>query len=98
MSWITIAWSMMMASILTLALLHLLIWFNQRRQWAHLAFSIAAIAAAVVAGMEFMGMRAVNIEQMATLQRWVHLPVLVIWVAIVFFVRFYFNAGRLWLA
>ena len=98
MSWITVAWSMMASAILTLALQHLFIWSNQRRQWAHLAFSIAAIAAAVVAGMEFMGMRAVNIEQMATLQRWVHLPVLVIWVAIVFFVRFYFNAGRLWLA
>jgi two-component system sensor kinase FixL len=98
MSWITVAWSMMASAILTLALLHLFIWFNQRQQWAHLAFSIAAFAAAVLAGMEFMGMRAVSIEQMATLQRWAHLPVLVIWVAIVFFVRFYFNAGRLWLA
>ena len=97
MSWITVAWSMMASAILTLALLHFFIWFNQRQQWAHLAFSIAAFAAAVLAGMEFMGMRATSIEQMAALQRWVHLPVLIIWVAIVFFVRFYFNAGRLWL-
>ena len=44
------------------------------------------------------GMRAASIEQMAALLRWIHLPVLVIWVAIVCFVRFYFNAGRLWLA
>jgi two-component system, LuxR family, sensor kinase FixL len=98
MSWVTVAWSMMASAILTLALLHLFIWFNQRQQWAHSAFSIAAFATAMLAGMEFMAMRAVSIEQMATLQRWVHLPVLVIWVAIIFFVFFYFNAGRLWLA
>jgi two-component system sensor kinase FixL len=89
---------MMASSILTLALLHLFIWLNQRQQWAHLAFSIAAFATAMLAGMELMSIRAVSIEQIATLQRWAHLPVLVIWVAIVFFVRFYFNAGHLWLA
>ena len=98
MSWITVAWSMMASAILTLALLHLFIWFNQTRQWAHLAFSIAAIAVAVIAGMEFMGMRAASIEQMAALLRWAHLPFLVIWVALACFVRFHFDAGRLWLA
>jgi hypothetical protein len=98
MSWITVGWSMMVSAILTLALLHLFIWFNQRRQWAHLFFSIAAVAVAVITGMEFMAMRAVNTEQMATLLRWAHLPLFVLWVAIVFFVRFYFDAGRLWLA
>jgi len=89
---------MIASAILTLALLHLFIWFNQRRQWAHLFFSIAAIAVAVIAGMEFMGMRAASIEQMSTLLRWCHLPFLVIWVAIAFFVRFHFGTGRLWLA
>ena len=98
MSWITVAWSMMASAILTLALLHLFIWFNQTRQWTHLFFSIAAVAVAVITGMEFMAMRAVSIDQMATLLRWAHLPLLVLWVAIVCFVRFYFNAGRLWLA
>jgi signal transduction histidine kinase len=97
-SWITVAWSMMASAILTLALLHLFIWFNQRRQWAYLSFSIAAIAVAVIAGMEFIAMRAASIEQMATLLRWGHLPLFIIWVAIVCFVRFYFDAGRLWLA
>ena len=43
-------------------------------------------------------MRAVSIDQMATLLRWGQLPLFVIWVVIVYFVRFYFNAGRLWLA
>lgn len=98
MSWITVAWSIMASAILTLALLHLFIWFNQTRQWAHLFFSIAAVGVTVIAGMEFLAMRAASIDQMATLLRWSQLPLFVVWVAIVCFVRFYFNAGRLWLA
>ena len=98
MSWITVVWSMMASAILTLALLHLVIWFNQRRQWAHLCLSIAAVAVAVITGMELMGLRTTSIDQMASLQRWVHLPLFIIYVAIVFYMRFYFNAGRLWLA
>ena len=89
---------MMASAILTLALLHLFIWFNQRRQWAHLCLSIAAVAVAVITGMEFMGLRAASIDQMASLLRWVHLPLFIIYVAIVCYMRFYFDAGRLWLA
>jgi signal transduction histidine kinase len=89
---------MMASAILTLALIHFVIWFNQRRQWAHLFFSIAAISVAVVAGMELMAMRAISIDQMATLVLWSQLPFFLMWVAIVCFVRFYFDAGRLWLA
>ncbi len=89
---------MMASASLTLALLHLFIWFNQRRQWAHLCLSITAVAVAVITGMEFMGMRAASADQMAALLRWVHLPLFVIYVAIVCYVRFYFDAGRLWLA
>lgn len=97
-SWITVAWSMMASAILTLALLHLFIWFNQRQQWANLSFSIAAVAVAVITGMEFIAMRTVNIGQLAILIRWVQLPFFVICIAVICFVRFYFDAGRLWLA
>jgi PAS domain S-box-containing protein len=48
--------------------------------------------------MELMVMRAASIEQMAMLLRWVQLPILVLSVAILYFVRFYFDAGRTWLA
>ena len=89
---------MMASAILTLALLHLVIWFNQRRQWAHLCLSITAVAVAVITGMELMGMRTTSIDQMASLLRWVHLPLFIIYVAVVFYMRFYFHAGRLWLA
>jgi C4-dicarboxylate-specific signal transduction histidine kinase len=30
--------------------------------------------------------------------RWIHVPMLVVWIAIICYVRYYFNAGRLWLA
>jgi hypothetical protein len=85
---------MMASASLTLALLYLFIWFNQRRQWAHLCLSITAIAVAVITGMEFMGMRATSIDQWSTLLRWVHLPLFIIYVAIVCYMRIYFNAGR----
>jgi two-component system, LuxR family, sensor kinase FixL len=87
----------MASSILTLALLHLVVWFKQRQQLAHLFFSIAAIGVAVISGLELMGMRSDSIDQMALLMRWVQLPLLAIWIATVCYVRC-FNAGRLWLA
>ncbi|MDO9214477.1 MAG: ATP-binding protein [Methylococcales bacterium] len=98
MNWITIVWPMMAASILTLALLHLVVWFKQRQQVAHLFFAIAALGVAVMSGMELIVMRSVSIPQVVLLMRWLHLPLLVVWIAIICYVRYYFNAGRLWLA
>jgi signal transduction histidine kinase len=98
MNWITIVWPMMAASILTLALLHLVVWFKQKQQLAHLFFSIAALGVAVMSGMELMAMRSISISQVILLMRWIHVPMLVIWIAIICYVRYYFNAGRLWLA
>jgi len=98
MNWITIVWPMMAASILTLALLHLIVWCKQRQQVAHLFFAIAALGVAVMSGMELVAMRSVSINEVALLMRWLHLPMLVIWIAIVCYVRYYFHAGRLWLA
>lgn len=98
MSLITIIWSMLASMCLTFALLHLFIWAKGIQPWANLSFAAAAVAIAVITGMELMAMRATSIEQMAIILRWAHLPILVLWVAIVFFIRFYFDAGRSWLA
>ncbi|MFI3188413.1 hypothetical protein BCS42_04900 [Crenothrix sp. D3] len=98
MNWITIVWPMMAASILTLALLHLIVWCKQRQQVAHLFFAIAALGVAMISGMELVAMRSVSINEVALLMRWLHLPMLVIWIAIICYVRYYFHAGRLWLA
>jgi two-component system sensor kinase FixL len=98
MSWITVLWSMLISVSLTFALLHLFIWLKGLQPWANLSFAATAVAIAVITGMELMVMRAMPIEQMAIILRWVHLPLLVLWVAIICFVRCYFEAGRPWLA
>ncbi|TAK62710.1 hypothetical protein [Methylobacter sp.] len=90
MSWITILWPMAASVSLTFALLHLFIWAKGIQPWANLSFTVAA----VITGMELMGMRATFAEQMATLMHWVHLPLLVLWMAIVCFIRCYFDADR----
>jgi PAS domain S-box-containing protein len=89
---------MLVSTCLVLTLLHLFIWFRQPQQWAHLSFSIFAFAVAVITLMEFMSMRATNVDTISVLLRWVHLPVLIFFVAIVYFVHFFFGSGRIWLA
>ncbi|MGR8979477.1 MAG: sensor histidine kinase [Gammaproteobacteria bacterium] len=98
MSWITMLWSMLVSASLTFALLHLFIWAKGIRPWANLSFAATAVAVAFITGMELMIMRTTAIEQMSTLLRWVNLPLLALWLGIVCFVRFYFDAGRSWLA
>ena len=98
MSWITVLWSMLASVSLAFALLHLFIWAKGIQPWANLSFAIAAIAISVITGMELMAMRTTSIEQMALILRWAHLPILVLWLAIICFVRCYFDAGRSWLA
>ena len=97
LSWTTIAWLMLAATCLTLAFLHCLIWFRQRQQWEHLSFSIAATAVAIITFMELMAMHAPNVAYVSALLRWVHLPILCLFIALVIFVRSAFSAGRLWL-
>ncbi|MGZ8225282.1 MAG: sensor histidine kinase [Methylococcaceae bacterium] len=97
MSWITILWSMLASASLTFALLHLFIWAKGIQPRANLSFAVTAIAATVITGIELMTMRATSVEQIAALLRWVQLPILILFVAIVCFVRSYFNAGRSWL-
>jgi two-component system sensor kinase FixL len=98
MSWITIVWSMNAAACLTLAAIYLVVWCKQRQVLAHLVFSITAVAAAAVAGFELAMMHAGTVGQYEALIRWIHVPVWVLTVAFVAFVRLYLHAGRPWLA
>jgi two-component system sensor kinase FixL len=98
MSWITIVWSMNAAACLTLAAIYLVVWCKQRQVLAHLVFSITAVAAAAIAGFELAMMRAGTVGQYEALIRWIHVPVWVLTVAFVAFVRLYLHAGRPWLA
>jgi PAS domain S-box-containing protein len=98
MSWITIVWSMNAGACLTLAAIYLVVWCKQRQVLAHLVFSITAVAAAAIAGFELAMMHAGTVGQYEALIRWIHVPVWVLTVAFVAFVRLYLHAGRPWLA
>src|SRR5213080_4096243 len=98
MSWITMLWSMDAAFCFTLAGMYLLVWWKQRKGWVHLLFSCSALAAGAIAGFELMSMRAETTAQYGALLRWAHLPVWILIVSVVWFVRFYLRAGRPWLA
>ena len=98
MSWITVAWSMNAAACLTLAGIYLLVWCKQREGWAHLVFSFTAVAAAAIAAFELAMMHAETVGRYEALVRWIHVPVWVLIVSFVSFVRLYLHAGRPWLA
>src|SRR6266699_4438412 len=97
MSWITIVWSMNAAARLTLAGIYLLVWCKQHKGWV-LVFSCSAVDAAALTAFDLVLLRVQTTEQYGAILRWVQLPVWVLVVSLVVFVRLYLRAGRPWLA
>ena len=98
MSWVTIIWAMSAAVSLTLGAIHLVVWFQDRKAWANVLFSVTAVAVATFAVFELLLMQAETVAQFAVLHRWAHLSFFVLLVSMVGFVLFYFRSGRVWLA
>ena len=98
MSWITIVWSINAGVCLTLAAIYFVLWCKQRKSWMHLAFSCSAVALAALTAFELALLRAQTAEQYHVILRWAQLPVWVLVVSLVVFVRLYLRAGRPWLA
>jgi two-component system, LuxR family, sensor kinase FixL len=98
MSWVTVIWSMVAATCLTLAVLHLLVWCRNRMAWANLLFALTAIGTAGIAACELWMMRAGTAAEFGTALRWIHVPGWLMIVSLVAFVRLHLRAGRLWLA
>ena len=98
MSWITIVWSMNAGACLTLAAIYLVVWCRQRESWVHLLFSCSAIAAAAIAVLELAMLHTQTVERYEALVRWIHVPMWVLLLSFVAFVRLYLRAGRPWLA
>ena len=88
----------MAAASLTLALIHLFVWMQQRRQREHFLFFFLAISAAVFGIFELAMMHAETPSEYQALLRWAHVPLCVFVLSIVGFVHFYLDAGRMWLA
>jgi two-component system sensor kinase FixL len=94
MSWITIVWSMNAAACLTLGAIYCVVWCKQRDSPVPLLFSFSAVAAAAVAGFELVMLHANTVGQYEALLRWIHVPVWVLTLSFVSFVRRYLRAGR----
>ena len=90
-------WSMDAAFCFTLAGIYLLVWCKQREGWVYLLFSCSALAAGVIACLELTTMRAETPAQFGAVLRWAQLPVWILIVSVVWFVRLYLRAGRPWL-
>lgn len=98
MNWVEIAWIAMSAATLTLGVIHLFVWLKQNSQYAHLLFFALAVSATVFGAFELAMMRSTSAAGYATTLRWAHVPLAMVVLSIVWFVRFYFGAGSLWLA
>ena len=91
MSWVQIAWPMLAAASLTLGLIHALIWIRQRSMPQHLAFACAAVALSAMSVLELVALHARTPAELGSLIRWMHVPIAVLVVALVIFVRLSFG-------
>ena len=98
MSWITVVWSMNAGACFVLAGVCFVVWCKERESWPHLLFSCSAVAAAVIALIELAMLHGTTVGHYAALIRWIHVPVWVLTLSFVAFVRLYLHAGRRWLA
>jgi two-component system sensor kinase FixL len=98
MNWVESAWTTMIAASLMLGVVHLFVWQKQRLQYAHLLFFVLAASAAAYGAFELARMRAETPASLIANARWSHVPLAMVILSIVGFVRLYFDAGRLWLA
>jgi two-component system sensor kinase FixL len=89
---------MIAAACLTLAAVHLPVWWRTRDDHKSLAFSLAAIFAAVIAFCELSALHARSPQAYAAALRAAHLPVTALLISLVAFVFLYLEAGRLALA
>src|SRR5215470_18256513 len=98
MNWVTVIWSMNAGACLTLAAFYGAVWCKQRGNSVYFLFSCSAVAAAIISAFELWMLNATTVEQYQLLMRWIHVPVWVLTLSFVAFVRLYLHAGRRWLA
>ena len=91
MSWVHIVWPMLAGATLILALIHALIWARQRTMPEHLAFAVAAASLATLTLLEFRALDALTPERLASLIRWMHVPIAALVIALVTFLRLSFG-------
>jgi two-component system, NarL family, sensor histidine kinase UhpB len=98
MNLVTIIWSMVASACLTLAAMNLLVWIKERTAWSHLLLSVMAAGTAGISFCELSMMLAANPAQFGRALWWGNIPVWMVVVSLVLFVRLYLRSGRAWLA
>lgn len=97
MSWITLVWTLFGATSLALALIHFSIWFRRQSLVNHLLFSVIAALVPVIGAIELIAMHVDTPAQYATMIRWGHVPVALLYILLLVYVHRRFGAGRTWL-
>jgi two-component system sensor kinase FixL len=98
MSWVTVIWSMNASACLTLAVINFFVWWRNRSEWAPLLFAVTAASTTAFAFAELAIMRAQTAADLVNAMNTSQFTISVWLVAIVWFVSFYLEAGRRWLA
>jgi len=96
MSWVHFVWLMLAGATFILALIHALIWTRQRAMPDHLAFAMAAASLATLTLLELRALDATTPDNLASLIRWMHVPIAALVIALIVFLRLSF--GRRFIA
>lgn len=94
MQWVTAIWSLAIGACLSLAALHGLLSLNQPGAMSNRWFALAALGTAGLGACELAMMRSSTPAGFTQAVRWIHIPTLVIVVALVGFIRVHLRAGR----
>lgn len=81
-----------------MASVHLLAWIHSPRTKESLVFSIVGFSAAALCLGEINLIHAQTAVVYGEILRWMHVPVGIIVISLVWFIRLYLKAGRVWLA
>lgn len=95
--WTIALWSATAGICAVFAAINFLVWLSRRQSSAHGIFAIMAACIAVLALGEVALMHTATTAEYIAILRWTQIPVFVVLVAVVAFVRVYLRAGRLWL-
>lgn len=97
MSYVTIIWSVSAAGSLLLAIMYGLVWAMDRTARPSLAFAFECLAVVGSVVIELGMMYSATPEEWGEWVRWAQVPIFVRTIALLAFIRFYFDAGRSWL-
>lgn len=93
MNWVDLTWPMLAAASLVLALIHGLVWLSQPHQRIPFAFALASASVGVLALLELRAFHAGSTAEMATAIRWMHVPVAVMVLSLLYSVHTWFGLG-----